>query len=388
MPKVFVTNNDRMVWVDALRLIAGLSMVGLHATADATGGAFADAEPADRVVPMVLRAFIYTARTELFLMISVFLLLLALQQRPRGYWESIRIQARRLLVPFLFWTLFYAGYNLIKADAFGYSGQMLSQLADPAEWIGYLLLGSVKYHMHFIPTLFALILFFPLFKAAYRTPALGLLIIACLLVKRELDGFIYPNFWGHDALPYLVRAVKIATYTGYGMMAAAFLGLLHKTDEETRKHWLPALWLVGGLLFSVKLVATWKTIQTGEWQFAYTPGYWADFLMPAVLFGLCMSASSKTFPDILSKLAPYSFGIYLSHPVVLDLAEIATRDMNLSPTGLVLTKIGITLPATCLLVWIISRLPALGWTIGLGPLPKLSAKNWRSTTRTEVRSQT
>ena len=67
--------STRQTWIDALRLTAGLSMVGLHATADATGQPFPDAELAERVAPMLLRAVLYTARTELFLIISLFLLL-------------------------------------------------------------------------------------------------------------------------------------------------------------------------------------------------------------------------------------------------------------------------------------------------------------------------
>lgn len=366
--------SGRLVWVDALRLMAGVSMVGLHATADPSGQPWPDYPAEDRILPMLLRAVIYTARTELFLIISVFLLLMALDARPKSYGKTMAVQARRLLIPFAFWTGFYALYSLIKADAFGYMDAVLQELQSPGAWLGYVTLGSVKYHMHFIPTLFGLLLFYPLFRLAQRYPFLGLMVIACLLIKRELDGFIYPTFWGDAVLPYLVRGVKILTYVGYGLVAGSCLGLWQRQTMQTRAQMVPLVLFFGALLFLFKLIATYKTVETGQWPFGYTAGYWADFLMPVALFGLCMALAHKHWPPIISRLASYSFGIYLCHPIFLDMAEIALRESALSPIVLIAVKIGFTIPATCLFIFGLSRLRVLAWTIGLGPLPSFFPK--------------
>ena len=113
-----MSSTQRMTWVDALRLIAGLSMVGLHATADPAGQPWPNYETTERIGPIVVRSILDMARTELFIIISVFLLVLALDRRPRGYGTVISEQSRRLLIPFLFWTIFYAFYGLIKAAQF------------------------------------------------------------------------------------------------------------------------------------------------------------------------------------------------------------------------------------------------------------------------------
>lgn len=364
------TQQERFVWLDSLRLVAGVSMVGLHSTADASGRPFVDFEAADRIVPMLIRAVIYTARTELFLIISIFLLLMALERRPATYGETLRKQARRLLIPFAFWTIFFAGYGFVKAGAFGYAEAWATTVSNPLDWLGFLLLGSVKYHMHFIPTLFGLILFYPLFRIAMDRPWIGLGVVVCLLVKRELDGFIYPQFWGDDILPWVVRGVKILTYVGYGLVAASFLGLWRRVPAQELERFVGLIVTFGVMLFSIKLIATWKTIESGAWPFDYTPGYWADFLMPVVLFALAMCLGRREWPAVLSRLAPYSFGIYLCHPIFLDLAEILTRDLGLSPTALVLTKIAFALSLTSVFVWLLSRWQAAAWTIGLGPLPR------------------
>lgn len=364
--------NERFIWLDSLRLAAGVSMVGLHSTSDAMGQPFAQYDAAERVAPMLLRALIYTARTELFLIISIFLLLMALERRPKTYRETLEIQSRRLLVPFLFWTVFYALYNLIKANSFGYLDAALSDLISPVEWVGFLLLGSVKYHMHFIPTLFGLILLYPLFRLAQRYPILGLLILVCLLIKRDLDGFLYQQFWGTDALPYLVRSLKITTYVGYGLMAGAFLGAWQQTTPRTRAQFAPLLLFFSAVLFTIKLVATWKTVESGRWPFDYTAGYWADFLMPALLFSIAMVLSHKQWPPILSRLAPYSFGIYLCHPIFLDLAEIWLRGQDFAPISQVIIKITFAISLTSFLVVVLEKTRFLAFTVGLGPLPAFS----------------
>ncbi len=361
--------QERLTWLDSLRLTAGVSMVGLHATSDSMGQPFAQYDQAERILPMLVRAVIYTARTELFLIISIFLLLMALDKRPKTYGATVKTQARRLLVPFVFWTGFYAVYNLIKAGAFGYQDAVLAALISPTEWMGFLLLGSVKYHMHFIPTLFGLVLLYPLFRIAQRHPVLGLFVLVCLLIKRDLDGFVYANFWGTDALPYLVRGIKIATYAGYGMVAGACLGVWQQTTPAWREGFVPLLIFFGALLFVIKLVATWKTVETGQWPFDYVAGYYADFLMPAVLFLIALSLGHYNWPEILTRLAPYSFGIYLCHPIFLDLIEIWLSEQSLSPISQVGIKIGVAVVMTALLVWLLERTRVFAWTVGLGPLP-------------------
>jgi surface polysaccharide O-acyltransferase-like enzyme len=371
-PAISQKAEERFIWLDSLRLAAGVSMVGLHSSSDSMGEPFAAFAPAERVLPMLLRAVIYTARTELFLIISIFLLLMALDRHPKSYVQTILIQMRRLLLPFLFWTVFYAFYNLIKANAFDYAPAVERELRSPAAWIGFVLLGSVKYHMHFIPTLFGLILMYPLFRLAKTFPVLGLFVFVCLLIKRDLDGFLYQQFWGSDVLPYMIRIVKIATYAGYGLMAGAFLGIWQKTTPAQRQQFVSLIIFFGAMLFCIKLVATWKTVYYGKWPFDYTAGYWADFLMPIVLFVLAMSLGHKRWPVILSQLAPYSFGIYLCHPIFLDLMEIWIQGRDISPIGQVMLKIVCATTATSLLVMIIKQNRLLAWTIGLGAFPKLA----------------
>lgn len=361
-------------------------MVGLHATADASGQPFASYDPIERAGPLILRAFVYTARTELFLVISVFLLLLALESRPKNYAQVIRIQAKRLLLPFGFWVVFYAFFNLLKATQFGYSSAIWQEIRSPQAWLGYFLLGDVKYHMHFIPTLFAMLLFFPIFKVGLRHPWSGFVVVLCLLCKREADVYLWSNYVQHGWFDFALRAAKICTYLGYGVVAGSMLYMWRSltSRRDLEKMLLPAL-SISLILFIVKLIATYKTAVTGQWQHNFTPGYWADFLMPVLLFWIALALGSRNWPIWISVAAPFSFGIYLCHPIFLDIAEILIKNSSLSPMTQVGVKIGFTIIATVACVLCLSKLKPFAWTIGLGPFPDYFKRLTKLVSKSEVK---
>lgn len=377
--------SDRMVWLDALRLIAGISMVGLHGSTDANGQPFPDASPPERLGPLVFRMIIYTARTELFLIISIFLLLMALERRPRGYFETLKEQARRLLIPFAFWTVFYALYSLIKAYSYGYQDAIFNDLQSVSAWLGYFVLGDVKYHMHFIQTLFALLLFYPLFLVAVKYPFLGLLVLICLATKREADVYLWSNLQNKNGFDYILRFVKVLTYCGYGLIAGAFWGIYKKRDTFTYLNdWFVLICYLAVLLLGIKIIYTHNVAITGEWQHNFTPAFWADFVMPALLFAALMLNAHRTWPPIISSLAPYSFGIYLCHPIFLDLFESLIRNVQLLPSLYVCAKVCFALFFTFLLVFCIKRTPFLAWTIGLGKIPFFEGATKRHDPKTSI----
>lgn len=364
---------DRMVWIDGLRLIAGVSMVGLHASSDVNGQPFPDFSLWERTGPVMFRSVMYLARTELFIIIALFLLFLSLDNRPRNYTAVITKQSKRLMRPFLFWVAFYAFYRLIKAHFFGYKDAIWAQLANPVDWVGFVLLGDVQYHMHFLPTLFCLVLLYPIYWIAVEKPWIGVLVLLCLFTKREVDIWL----WAHsDVVPgidYLIRFVKIITYVGYGFVAAAGLGIYKNINVRNGlAPYFNMILFTGIILYLLKLIYSMRVIQSGNWQFNYAPGFWADFLMPVVLFFLFMSSQRLSGFYWLSRLAPYSFGIYLVHPAFLDLAEIALWDSTLSPIVFVLSKVTWAILMSSITVVVLSKIPGLGWTIGLGIFPNIS----------------
>ncbi|PYE84735.1 acyltransferase [Pseudoroseicyclus aestuarii] len=374
--------SARLLWLDALRVLAGVSIICMHASAAPDGSPFSDATPAGRALPVLLQTLFYMARTELFLVISLFLLAMSLHRRPRGYGAVIAEQAQRLLVPFVFWVAVYVCVNLALGYHLGWGHYLLRALTSQAEiWIGYLLLGDVKQHMHFLPTLFALVLAFPLYRMAVARPALGLVLIPLLILKRQLNMAVWGGIEDPVATQYLLRAIRIATYTGYGLVGAAFYGIFLRVgaggeggswdrarSARLQRAVLTSLGLLALACLWIKFGQAMAVIQSGTWSRNYPNADSAHLLMPVALFGLVMLAPLR-WPGWIGRLAPYSFGIFLVHPMLLDLFRLIAEGRIMTPSLYVLTNIGFAVAGSYALALALSRVPALSWTIGLGPLP-------------------
>lgn len=365
-----------MTWLDALRVFAGICIVALHAGTDINGQPFPAFEPVERIFPTMFRTLAYIARSELFMIISLFLLCFRLDRRPDvTYLEMLKYQAIRLLPAFAFWVVFYAFFRLIKANELGYADAIVVQLTSLADWAGYFVLGDVQYHMHFIPTLFGMMLLYPGYRLAYRYPQLGLVVLVCLYAKLSVDGFMWGQLRDMPGFDYLIRFVKILTYAGYGFVAFSLVGLLKKQfDRDTSNQIFGVTLTICTMFLLLKLVGAHKIVMTGKWQYGYTAGWWADFLMPACIFLAFLATQHMNWPGVFSKLAKYTFGVYLVHPAMLDLVDVNIIDFEFSPSLQVLAKFMIGFPMTLLCVWAISKSVLLAWTVGLGPLPKWSFK--------------
>jgi hypothetical protein len=217
VPESNQADQSRMVWLDCLRLITGVSIVGVHAASDINGLPFLDFTASERVGPILFRSMVYLARTELFIIISLFLLCIAIEHQ-----------------------------------------------------------------------------------------LLGFLVLVGLFAKRKIDVWIWDNLQDMDRFGYLVRFVKILTHVGYGFVAGAMYGLLRGNwnRAQSRVLGLAALY-TGVLLYGLKLVYSYRVVLASNWQYNYTPAFWANFLMPVILFVGFMSLSTRSWPSVITRMAPF-----------------------------------------------------------------------------------
>ena len=131
-------SSSRMYWLDGARLAAAFCIIGIHSSADNVGQAFANALPGERVFPVMLRTVSEIASTEYFILVSLFLLAVRMSRNELPYFANVRQQVRRLLVPFLVWTVFYAFFRLYKAHYLGYADSMWSEIMQWQNWVYYL----------------------------------------------------------------------------------------------------------------------------------------------------------------------------------------------------------------------------------------------------------
>jgi surface polysaccharide O-acyltransferase-like enzyme len=363
-----------MVWFDANRVFAAVGVVLIHSTTNFSGQPFPDATITERAVPVFLRSIGEFSGSEMFFFFSLFLMALRIDRHRPTYRDAILTQASRLLVPFAFWTIFYALFRLVKAEAFGYGPQYLEELAQIKTWVAYFLLGKSQYHMHFLPTLFAIFLFYPVMRLALRYPVLGVLLFATLGAMDHVQGFLYSIDIPQLARDYLVTITKVWGYVGYGLAAFALYSLWKDglPRGETRLIRRGALYLVS-LAYLATLPFFGHALLKGEFPVRQGWDYYGHFLMPLLIFCIFMGSQFSNWSPKWSQAAKYTFGVYLVHPLLIDLFDIAVvksgMSSMMSPALLVTSRFLLVLPAAMLLSIAIKQSKLTAWTIGLGPTP-------------------
>lgn len=383
------SSAPRMVWFDANRVFAAIGVILIHTTTDFSGRAFPDASPEDRLLPVIGRALGEFSGSEMFFTFSLFLLAFKLDRSRPTWGAAVSDQARRLLIPFVFWAVFYAFFRLVKAHGFGYEEAIFTQLGQLENWVGYLVLGNSQYHMHFLPTLFLLVLFFPVMRLGQRFPIFALMLIPCLGIMHEVQGMIWGLTLTEIDRDLLLRAVKVMGYVGYGFAAFAIYGLWkdgipHGEARLLRK----GAFFIAALAFLGTVPYFAATLSAGNWGTREGWAFWGHFLMPLAVFTIFVGSQYVEWSPNWSRIARYSFGVYLMHPMVIDLFDVAVHsmDLTLSPGALVALRFAFVLPVTLGLAILLSRISLLAWTIGLGPLPGTGRDSARTTSLDAAKS--
>jgi surface polysaccharide O-acyltransferase-like enzyme len=366
--------KPRLVWFDANRVCAAMGVVLIHSTTDFSGGVFPKAEPMERLVPVALRSIAEFSGSEMFFFFSLFLMAMRVDRRMPAYKPAIAEQARRLLVPFAVWTVFYAFFRLLKADAFHYLPYVLEQLGDWKVWLGYFLLGKSQYHMHFLPTLFALFMFYPVMRLAMRYPILGLALFATLGAMNHVQTYIWSLQLDPDLRDYLLRATKILGYVGYGLAAFALYGLWRDGIPRGESKLIRrGAFYFAAMAYAATLPFYGYALFNGQWGVRQGWDFYGHFLMPLFMFALFMGGQYRDWSPVWSKLARYTFGVYLVHPMVIDIYDVAVSKAGLvpllEPWMIVLSRFVLVLPLSLLVAMGLSRIRLFAWTIGLGPSP-------------------
>ncbi|WP_375279829.1 acyltransferase [Pseudooctadecabacter sp.] len=368
------SRKPRLVWFDANRVFAAIGVVLIHSSTDFGGNPFAEATQGERLIPVFLRSLGEVSGSEMFFMFSLFLMAMRIDKKMPGYAETIATQAKRLLVPFVFWAVFYAFFRLLKADTFNYAPYIWDQLGQVQSWVGYLILGNSQYHMHFLPTLFVLLLFYPVMRSATRYPILGLTVVITIGVMNNLQSFVWGLDISSDLRDYVLRALKVFGYVGYGMAAFAIYGLWNDGIPRGESRLIRRAGLYfAALAYLATLPFFYTALVSGAWGVRSGWDFYGHFLMPVFVFTVFMGGQYLTWSDRWSQLARYSFGVYLVHPLVIDLFDVTVYSTGLSqhmaPAALVLIRFAVALPLSLALTIGLSRLRPLAWTIGLGPTP-------------------
>ena len=313
--------KEKYLWVDVLRVFAIAAVVIVHASADII--------TEWRAVPWsgwwVANFYDSLARgaVPVFVMLSGALLL----PQVESYRDFFRKRLQRILIPFIAWTVFYLLWR-----KYFYEPQMGLQ-----EVVRRAANGEVHFHLWFLYLITGLYLLVPFLRVftAHATRRdlfyfLGLCFLIASLVPflERLDGLFF-----HTGLRFQIPLEAAQGFTGYFLLGFVLM-------KESKPSFLTGaafLWLAAFLICFFG--SGWVAFHGNQF-----PALFYDNLAPTVV---CYAASffvivKETVPRLETRmnegvkrsvlsLSAASFGIYLIHPVFIDLFDHGRLGFVLKP---------------------------------------------------------
>jgi surface polysaccharide O-acyltransferase-like enzyme len=362
-----VNQQPSIIQYDAIRLVAILAIVLLHTAANGVNQLPFNSSD------WWLANFIDSAcRTgvPLFLMLTGALLLNRQGESNHNYYHR---RWRRLALPVLVWTLIYLGWSQLKA-------LWKHQPIDLSQQLWQVITGHPYFHLWFVYMLIGLYAVLPVLRQYWQRltlPQQLWLTTSCLLLQQGLllVRFIQPTlaadvhlklpdwFINADQLPWPLWFIAYLPYVMLGALLAkpTSIPTTHCIAQSTTPKHARALFMTTLLLGCIVATALGYAVQRstlGPEPFYYTYQRLSlpVMLSSILLWHLISRWQLHSLPLLANALVANSFGIYLVHPLWLDL----TTGLLQQPALLSLPY-AFKLPAQWLLIVIASLLCCLLW---------------------------
>ena len=85
---------------------------------------------------------------------------------------------------------------------------------------------------------------------------------------------------------------------------------------------------------------------------------------PALGFLILMMLETRVDFRAMAKVSAYNYGVYLTHPLFLDVFEIMTRGWDMLPAVEVMGRFGFALGCSILLTHLMGQSLKTGWIVG------------------------
>jgi surface polysaccharide O-acyltransferase-like enzyme len=292
-----------MIWVDNARVIAAFAVIFLHVS----GQVVVEAELGSLSwwIGNIYNSFVRWC-IPIFVMVSGSLLL-----NPEKHEDLISFYKRRaskIFVPLVFWTVFYSGWAYAKG--------IIKE--EPVTWLSLgenILLGIPYPHMWFLYMLMGLYLFTPFIGRLVSVLSPKVLSFICILmfIMASASSAIVRLYFPEDRLfpnvfllyvPYFVAGYLTSTANG---------------NRYRRFHSILVVLFSTATALGCFLLSTRYGLQEG----LYFYGYLSITVIPTSLsmFYILMRLNRNPYPVNVKKIAELTLGIYLIHPIFLDVLQ-------------------------------------------------------------------
>lgn len=360
------TSQKRNSNLDLLRIIACVFVILVHTSSILVNMKIADGGwKAVHIYNSVAHS-----GNALFLMISGSLLLSEdYCFSPKKFYTKNFV---RLLAAYFSWLVIYNIAGVIRY-VFIYHGEFSTAVVLDA--VKNVIRGIADYHFWFIPMLLGLYLLLPMLRAVchakrYLAPYFTALFFVTYILFNTILFFDFPHKYLFESLMTRIPFTLINHYAGY-FVTGYLLSRLLKENRIPRPAITGVMLVFGGVLVSLLGDLLLAAQQGARNSIAMNELF---SLCPCVIgvgmFILINSIRLPENPKISSAFAAFSgltFGIYMLHPLLLNLVRTLSERLGLSPALSVPLDTILLFAACCLITWLFSLIPPVRkWILFMG----------------------
>jgi surface polysaccharide O-acyltransferase-like enzyme len=291
-----------MVWIDNARILAIFAVVFLHCASGLVTGI----EPFNSTHWWIGNFYTSLVRwcVPVFVMVSGALLLDP--NKTESLREFYTKRAARVLIPLLFWTLFFSVWQV--------KGAILRGEAIPWLYLGRKIVeGGSFYHMWFLYMIIGLYLFTPFFRKIVNHTSDGeLTFLLIVLFGMSMLSFVFVETCTNNAHLITNRFLLYLPYFFAGHV-------IRTTQFKPNRIPIIVVFLTSVVLTS--LGCYWFTKTSGLEQGMYFHGNLSITVIPmslSIMFLLKELSSPIVNLKTSKYIASLSLGIYLVHPAIID----------------------------------------------------------------------
>ncbi|MEO1132754.1 MAG: acyltransferase [Cyanobacteria bacterium J06639_1] len=320
---------QRLLGIDLWRGIAAYAVILVH-SGDRTWGV-----PVDDAATTFRLAFYFAVP---FFLAAAFFFMVKKPEVGRSgqFWRS---RVERLAIPYLMWSVFYVVLRSARAYLGAGVKAVKSYLDDP---LALLFFGGASYHLYFLPLLFVgtLSILAVCWLDRRRSPLTfaGLSLVFLILSQLTFssgNGFqlgayvafeslFSRGFGATTAQPFPIRLVLVCVAWLLRCLPYAFMAkALDRLLVEKGLAWVsrPRMALAGFFTFGVANALGSDLLPREVRALCMAFGL--------LVFSLSISRYLNRFSDLIVSVGRCSFGIYLAHPIVMNLVKPAISKLGL-----------------------------------------------------------
>ena len=341
-------NNKRYGWISNLRILATCSVILLHVSVYVIYQ-FGHIELHKWWVGNIFNSISRFA-VPTFIMIAGALLI----PQEIGIKTFMQKRLKRILLPFLFWSVIYIIYHFVNDTATAHYS-----FFDIVKAAYFKLMNGAYFHLWFVYMLIGMYLIIPVLKKWVKN-----------CTEKELIYFlaiwVITLFFTNPIIQKYAPAIEIQFFTGFvGYLVLGYYLFTKPVEKMKNIRKISLLMIIVGILITV-FGTWWVCTKRGEMNELFhvytTPNI---FLITAGIFIFVKTScqNTKKLPWILHLIDVYGYGIYLGHILVL---ELLMRFFDFEPLLLGMPLVGIpVVTLICLLITMsliscIHKLPLVG----------------------------